>query len=366
MLDSRPPYWRAIVVLACLACRAPDELSIGDGFPRDPGPSILDVVLVVFNSPTPRVPLRIVRWTSSTYGDLDATTEQAELFADVPGLIGVVGHAGSRISLLASSVYNARGVPQIVPNATSRRLATAGPWTFRLVPDDGIEGAALAAYALDSLRLQRITVMYLGDEYGTGLRDGVDSALRARGLRLADHVLVPSQPCASDDVAELTSVLARASIKRAAPEVVILAVTTPVAACLARAIATERPGVWFLGADGVEATRTELGVLPPEVREKFRTVVFGHSADSASRLFQARSRRILGRDAFPSEALTYDGFLLLARAAEATGGSRRAVRRWLEKLGSANPPWQGVTGPIGFAGPRHELIRFAAMPGSAP
>jgi ABC-type branched-subunit amino acid transport system substrate-binding protein len=298
--------------------------------------------------------------------DLDETTEQAERFAAIPGLLGVVGHAGSRISILAASVYNARGISQIVPNATSRRLAIAGPWTFRLVPDDGIEGAALASYALDSLGLSRVTVMYIGDEYGTGLRDGVDSVVRARGLVLTDHVLVPSRPCQSEDRAELTSVLARASVRRAAPEVVILAVTTPVAACLARAVAAERPGVWFLGADGVEPAGGILNALPPEVRERFRTVIFGLSTDSATQLFLARSRRILGRDPVPSEALVYDGYMLLAAAAEATGGSREAVRRWLVELGRSRPAWQGVTGPIGFAGPRRELIRFVSISGTAP
>lgn len=352
-------------ILVAAGCRSAAPPGIGDGAPRDTLPSILDVVQDAFDSATPRIAIRLHRWTTSAEQDLDATTEQATRFAETPGLVGVVGHAGSRISLLASTVYNAEGITQIVPNGTSRRLTEAGPWTFPLVPHDGIEGAALATYALDSLRLTRITVMYFGDEYGIGLRDGVDSVLRARGVRLADQVLVPAEPCRPDDPGDVTRLLARASVRRAPPDVVILAVNSAAAVCLARLLTPELPRLWLLGADGVELSDQDARAFPVDARERLRTVVFGVLGnDSLTAPFFDRTRRILGRDPRPSEALVYDGFMLLAAAIQATGGSREAVRQWVSGLGRSRPPWQGVTGPIGFGAPRGELIRFAGFRGA--
>ena len=358
----------AAALLAGAACRSRAPLSIGDGYPRGKDRhTIVQVVQEAFDSARPPIPIRIEPWTVGGYEDLDAATEQAERFAATPGLIGVVGPAGSRIALLASSVYNAKGVTQLVPNATSKRLTSAGPWTFMLVPDDSVEGVALAEYALDSLQLARVTVMYLGDEYGIGLRDGVAAALRSRGSRLADHVLVPNQPCQAARNGELARVVARASVRRAPPDVVVLAVTTAVAACLMPMIAAEIPGVWFLAADGVEPFRPALAALAAPIRERFRAVAFGvPGADSATQLFLARARRILGREPAQSEILIYDGFMVLAAAAQAGNGSRAAVRRWVESLGRSRPAWNGLSGPIGFAGPRRGLIHFLPIPESAP
>jgi hypothetical protein len=163
----------------------------------------------------------------------------------------------------------------------------------------------------------------------------------------------------------MTRLLARASIRRAPPEVVILAVNSATATCLARLLTPDLPGIWLLGADGVELTGEEARAFPVEARERFRTVVFGMLGhDSLTAPFLARARRILGRDPRPSEALVYDGFMLLATAIQSTGGSRAAVRRWVAGLGRSRPPWQGVTGPIGFGAPRGDLIRFAGFHGT--
>ncbi|HTL05413.1 MAG TPA: ABC transporter substrate-binding protein [Gemmatimonadales bacterium] len=356
----------AVLLLLCPGCRHRTPVAIGDGVSRAHGtPSIIDVVREALDSAYPGLSIQIDPWSMGNDEPLDAASEQAERFSAKSRLIGVVGHAGSRDALLASVVYNRAGVPQLVPNATSRRLSTAGRWTFPLVPHDGVEGAALVSYALDTLRLRRVTVMYLGDEYGSGLRDGVEAALRARGQAPVDQVMVPSAPCATPRDTLQTSLITRASLHRARPEVVILAVATGSAICLTRLIEAASPGLWYLGADGVDPSEPQLQRLPGAIRERFRTVVFWRpGADSATRRFLRRAHRILGRDPSAAEALSYDGFVMLAAAAQATDGSREAVRRWLEELGRARPPWPGITGPVQFAEPRRGLIRLQAIPGT--
>src|SRR2546427_12789968 len=69
--------------------------------------------------------------------------------------VGVVGHGSSRGSLVASSVYNEAGIPQITPPSTSRLLHAVGPWAFMLAPDDSAEGAFMAALAGARLEIGR-------------------------------------------------------------------------------------------------------------------------------------------------------------------------------------------------------------------
>src|SRR5207245_5907500 len=74
------------------------------------------------------------------------------------GRVGVVGHGSSRRSLVASSVYNEAGIPQITPTSTSRLLHAVGPWTFMLAPDDSAEGAFMAAFAAERLGARRVSI----------------------------------------------------------------------------------------------------------------------------------------------------------------------------------------------------------------
>ena len=133
-----------------------------------------------------------------------------------------MGHPGSRDALLGAVVYNSRGVPNVVPNATSSRLAKSGPWTFMLVPDDSVQGEFIANYALDSLNAQRISVLYLGDEYGIGLRDGVRAGLGRRGTRPADETMIPAEECFSTRSGILYESIVRGAMRRTNPDVFVV------------------------------------------------------------------------------------------------------------------------------------------------
>src|SRR5258705_3831102 len=79
-------------------------------------------------------------------------------------------------------MVNAAAIPEIVPNATSRRLDQAGPWVFRFVGNDSVEGAFLVRQILARRGLRRVLILYVNDEYGQGLRAGVHEALQVVGL----------------------------------------------------------------------------------------------------------------------------------------------------------------------------------------
>ncbi len=266
----------------------------------------------------------------------------AEAAVTTQGVVAVVGHPSSRASLLAAPIYAEAGVPFIAPTATSARLRHAGPWIFQLAPDDEAEGAFIANFALDSLPTRRISVIYLAaDEYGIGLRDGIVSALAARGVTPVDEVGVLEDSDFERRVA--------ASLRGHVPDAVVIAARTPEAVAIARAIRARLPRVPLILADGVEngafvrGTGARLG--PAYAVVWWRP----DSADPASRAFVARFSRAAGRPPRQQEAMYYDALMVAAQAVRAVGARRGAIRRYLSELGVTRPPYRGVTGLISFA-----------------
>lgn len=352
---------RNLIALALLlaACGGSGSPHIGDAYPRyDSNIPFLEAIAPSVES----TGVQIRRW--SVTGDpgfsIQLNTEQATLFADDPAVVAVVGHTGSRDALLGSVVYNDRGVPQVVPNATSGLLAQAGPWTFTLVPSDSIEGTFIADYALDSLHARRVAVLYLGDEYGMGLRDGVRSALQRRGTDVADASMIPTDWCFAQPAAVIHSSIIRAAMRRAQPEVVVVTTGSVSGWCVAEQVHATNPGTWVIFGDGMDGARQVPDLPLKIVPERIRGVEFwAPGEDSLSRAFVELVRKKLNRPPAASHALQYDAFMLLSTAVREVGPSRRAIRRWLESLGRTREPWHGVTGPIAFNRPRSQILRMA-------
>ena len=353
------PLQRSALVVVLIGCGRVEPVRIGDGYPRQ-GESL--PILEAIRPAVESTGVLISTW--SVGGDPSVTiqmnTEQASLFADDPSVVAVVGHTGSRDALLAAAVYNARGIPQVVPNATSGLLGRAGPWTFTLVPSDSVEGEFIANYALDSLRVSRIGVLYLGDEYGIGLRDGVRAALRRRGTDVVDASMIPSDWCYAEPSAAIHLAVIQASLRRARPDVVVVTTGSSSGWCTAEFIHVANPEIWVLFGDGMDGARHVPDLTPRVNPARIRGVEFwAAGADPASRAFVDRVQRMLKRPPDASHALQYDAYMLLTAAIREAGPDRRAIRQWLESLGRTRDPWPGLTGPIAFNRPRSELLRMS-------
>lgn len=304
--------------------------------------------------------MRILRWVPDASAGLPKEVQGATRFASTEGLVAVVGHAGSRESLLGAPVYNRAGIPQIVPTSTSRRLADAGPWTFRLAPNDSIEGDVIAGFVSDSLRARSATIFYYADEYGAGLRDGVRAGLERRGAAVIDEVSVHDGSCPPLSPHDDFATVVAASLHRLRPDAVVLAGRRRDGSCVMRLVDSAHPGTPFVAGDGSEATAPEFRRVAGSAMDRLHAVVFWLPAegDSASRDFAERFRRIVGRDPNDTDAMIYDAFLLLGQAVREVGPDRERVRRWLESLGDSRPAWTGVTGPISFRGERRDVINL--------
>jgi len=262
-------------------------------------------------------------------------------------VVAVLGHEGSGSSLTAAPVYNAAGVVQLVPTGTSRLLARAGPWTLALAPNDSAEGGFIAGFVRDRLRGSRALLFHSNDRYGIGLRDGVRAALAGRGVRVVGDVRY-------DALADL-AVLAAAAVKRAPPDVVVVAGYAREVAHIAAALRAAGVRAPIVAGDGAHALPT-LVATSPGAAEGMYVVTFWlpGAADSATRHFEAAVRSRLGREPAARDAMAYDGMRLLAAAVQAAGTRPGRVLAYLRALGVSRPRWRGLTGEIGFgagAGP---------------
>jgi branched-chain amino acid transport system substrate-binding protein len=93
-----------------------------------------------------------------------------KLVAD--GVVAVVGHKDSGVSIPASEIYNAAGIVQITPTSSNPQLTAQGFDTvYRVCPIDTTQGPLLADFLIEKLGLKKISVIYANTAYGMGLRD---------------------------------------------------------------------------------------------------------------------------------------------------------------------------------------------------
>ena len=254
----------------------------------------------------------------------------------------VIGHLFSGMSLAASPVYNGGSEPvaAISPSSSSPELSTAGDYTFRVCPSDLAHGSALAHWASERLHLRRGAVLYLNDQYGRGIRQTfVQEYLRLGGQLESIDPYLGSSP----NVGAYLDRLARS--RRA--EFLLVAGNRSEAEEIIRQARRRGLTLPVLGGDGLEGIH-ESGALAEGVY--LSSSYFPSLPTEANRRFVAAYRRKYPRAGTPNQpaAATYDAVYLLRDVIARAGSDRGAVRRALAAVGSAIPPFEGVTGTVAF------------------
>ncbi|MEO6068190.1 MAG: ABC transporter substrate-binding protein [Gemmatimonadota bacterium] len=276
---------------------------------------------------------------------VDRTVEWTQQLLRIPGISIVVGPSTSDAALAVAPIINAAGLPQIIPNATSRRLDQAGPWVFRLVGNDSAEGAFLVGQILKRSGLRRVLVLYVNDEYGQGLRAGVFEELARAGLTPTAEL-----PVSKESDFEL---LLRNEFTQRRPDAIVGAFRNPELALASVVLVRMRVRIPVFVGDGAFGPRAlfgAVGALPFEVY-----AVGGWlraDADSMGREYIRRFHRIRGGLPRPEDAMIHDALMIAATATRESHGDPRKMRHWLLSLGLTRPSFRGVTGPIDFRADR--------------
>ena len=258
------------------------------------------------------------------------------------GVSAVIGHLYSGMTLAAAPVYNGGATPvaAISPSSSSPEVTTAGEYTFRVCPSDLAHGAVLAQWVRDKLKLQRGALLYLNDQYGRGVRQTFVQEFIRRGGELASI-----DPYLGDrpDVGAYLDRLARD--KRV--EFLVVAGNRPEAEEIIKQARRRGLTIPVLGGDGLEGIQ-EAGPLAEGVY--LTSSYFPSLRTQANQRFVQAYHRKYPRAGFPNQvaAATYDAVYLLLQVFVRAGSDREAVRRTLAGVGSATPPFEGVTGTVAF------------------
>lgn len=344
-----------VTLVLASGCRSGTrKVVIGYAFPGH-GPGVIGMVRnELARNPVPGVTIDLV-YDSVILGDSpEIEVHRAERFAAIPGMVAVVGHGGSRGTLTAAPVYNRAGIPQIVPTSTSRLLNGMGPWTFVLSPNDSVEGALLARFAVQGLGARRVSIFYLNDEYGVGMRDGALLELEQVGGTLVDQV-----PLGSDnDLATLVD----ASFSRGKPDVLIVAARQEATGIIARLAAARIPGMRVIAGDGALSMPQLADSAGPAADSIYVAAFWApDSGNARDHAYVREYRDITGQTPLASVTMSFDAMMLAVQAIREAGPDRDAIRQWLERLGKGHPPYQGITGAITFqkeARPRLRIVRL--------
>jgi branched-chain amino acid transport system substrate-binding protein len=284
----------------------------------------------------------------------------AAAFRDDPTVVGVVGHTGSAQTMDAAPVYSdlandgQNALVAITPTATNPRVTRVSNWIFRVCPTDNDEAAALARFAIDSVRARRIAIIYRNDLFGRGFTRTITPQLQQAGI-----VVLERDPYLAG-VTEYDAYAAR--IAHTGADAVVFAGGGSDAADMVRALRRFGATPAVLGSDDVAAIATDAARVttldakrkPMTPAEEFRDVRFSAFYDATlatsteEREFVQEYRRRFGQLPAHQAALAYDAATLIGLATFNAGTDRRQIRDWVASVGRTAPAHRGITGEIRF------------------
>lgn len=306
-------------------------------------------------------------WQALGASPLVGEVARATTISADSNVLAVVGPGGSREALQVAPVYAEAGLAAVIPTATSRLLADLGPLVFRVAPDDSVQGAFIAAFADTALRAKRLAIYHSPDEYGIGLAAGTRATAAARGMSvIAQTPIRLIQPCRtpSDDAYYETLVQSLASV--GIPDAVVLAVRTQETGCLTRALRRRWPTVHVIAGDGSYVSEELFQTLEGR-GEGLHLVAFWHPdiGTPAAAAFARDFTRIAGRAPRHGEAMFTDALLLVAQAIRSGARTRADVARYLSRVGTELPAYEGITGAISFAPGAQRQLWMTRIAGSS-
>jgi branched-chain amino acid transport system substrate-binding protein len=337
--------------LACLGAPAQEIVRIGSASPVS-GPSahlgkdtengarmaVEDLNAAGFTIAGKKVQLVLV--AEDDGGDPKQGTAVAQKLVDA-GVAGVVGHLNSGTTVPASRIYNAAGIPQITPSATTPQYTHQGfKGAFRLVASDSKVGAALGRYAVTTLKAQRIAVIDDRTAFGQGLADEF-----IRGVKAAGGADVVSRQYTNDRATDFNAILTQ--IKGRQPDVVFYGGVDAVAGPLLKQMKSLGINARFMGGDGICSER--LGELSAGASgDNLVTCAVAGGVTGAQEKgyadFVARYQQRYKLTLQTYAPYAYDAVMVLATAMRSAGSAE--PQRYLPEL--AKVRYRGVTGDIAF------------------
>src|SRR5215211_5568432 len=135
------------------------------------------------------------------------------LLASNSKVLGVVGPAGSQEVVASTSAYKG-GKLGFVSGSATRTTLTDGHtdgnrrgYFYRVVPNDSKQAPTVASYMINKLKAKRVYIIDDQETYSQGLADGVQSRLRAKGVRVTRDSISQTASDFSSQIAKITQII---------------------------------------------------------------------------------------------------------------------------------------------------------------
>jgi branched-chain amino acid transport system substrate-binding protein len=271
-------------------------------------------------------------------GDAKQAVLVAQKFIDDTSLIVVDGHMFSTATIAAGAKYETAGLPMISPSATNPDITDLGAYIWRICMTDAVQGKGLADYSVTTLGKQKIAIMYDNSDYGRGLADAYDSAVKAAG-----GTIVGKEQYATGDTdfkAQLTK------LKGAGPDLLFLSGYYPEGSKIAQQARELGMDVQMLGSDGYASDELpKLGGAAVEGMLVSTFFDYTKNDPAVKKFVDAYKAANAGANPDWFAANSYDVIMLAAQAAKNAGkNDRTALNDALGTIGT----YQGISGPVTF------------------
>ena len=266
-------------------------------------------------------------------------------------VVAVIGENSSTQSLAAAPICQREGVPMISPSSTNPTVTQKGDYIFRVCFTDPYQGKALAAFAMNSLKLDTAAILVdKKTDYSIGLAGFIRKEYEALGGKI-----VAEQSYAEGDREFRPQLTA---IKAASPKMVFIpGFYTEVGqiAIQARDLGITVP---LVGGDGLDSPSViEIGGKAVD-GSYFSDHYFVGDPRPLVKDFVKKIRERHGKNPEANAALGYDALKILARAITQTGSlDRKAIRDRI----AATRDYPGVSGTISMGADRNPIKPVAMI-----
>lgn len=163
------------------------------------------------------------------------------------GVVAVIGHLNSGVSIDAAPIYAAKDIPQLAISTNPKFTQLGLPTTFRMVANDTLQARAMGSFAAAQLGASRYAALDDGTPYGKGLADGAAAQLRADKKEVVVRKSFDDKTTAFDALA--------AELKAAQVEVIVSTLNDFQALALLEALRkVGHTKVSMLGGDTIKTT----------------------------------------------------------------------------------------------------------------
>lgn len=274
--------------------------------------------------------------------NVDEGLAVAQRFVANPGVVAVIGHLESFVTVPAAAVYNLGGLVLIAPTATDPRLTEQGyKLVFRMTFNDKHIGGQMARIAA-ARRYRRVAIYYMRDDYGRGMANAFEETFTELGGSVIDR--------RSYDAADVENNRSVGGIvddwKERSLDALFIAGEAPQAAILMAEARRKGLRLPLLGGDALGTP--ELFRPDPAAVDGATIAAPFHPDDPRpkAQAFRTAFERRYGRPPDAAAALAYDSVQVLAEAMRrAHSSAPDQVRAALHTLAA----WPGVTASFTFS-----------------